>query len=58
MIERRLPMLEQVRKRITVASLPLEWLLSVTSVGSFTWLLLQNQIHPLAVYLLQLYLSF
>ena len=51
-------MLEQVRKRFTVASLPLEWLLSVTSVGSFTWLLLQNQIHPLAVYLLQLYLSF
>lgn len=53
-------MLEQVRKRLTVvsASLPLEWLLSVTSVGSFTWLLLNNQIHPLAIYLLQLYLSF
>lgn len=51
-------MLEQVRKRLTIAALPVEWLLSLTTVGSFTWLLLNNQIHPLAVYLLQLYLSF
>lgn len=52
-------MLESTRSR--VLSLPRsssQWLLSVGTLGSFTWLLVQDKIHPIVIYLLQVYLTF
>jgi hypothetical protein len=36
----------------------LDVVLAVATTLSFGWLLLQDLVHPLAVYLLQLYLTF
>lgn len=50
---------QAVRKRVaTVSELPLQLTLAVGTVASFGWLLVQDQIHPLFVYFLQLYLTF
>ena len=53
-------MLESLRKQFTIAlpQVPVRALLSVGSIGSFAFLLAQDQVHPFVVYLLQLYLSF
>lgn len=52
-------MLESVRKHaVALPKVPtLSWL-TVGTVGSFAWLLLQDQIHPVVVYALQVYLTF
>lgn len=51
-------MLESVRSLVALPRLP--WMLSasVGSVVTFAWLLVHDQIHPLVIYLAQLYLSF
>ncbi len=41
-----------------LAQLPVQVLLSAGTLLSFAWLLLQNKIHPIVVYLLQVYLTF
>ena len=57
-------MLESARNRDVALSkapaqlLPVQMLLSAGTVLSFAWLLLQNKIHPIVVYLLQVYLTF
>lgn len=52
-------MLRSARKHVeALPAVPLTWLASVGSLGGFVWLLLQNQIHPLFIYLLQVYLTF
>lgn len=53
-------MLQSARKyvAVTVPRLPGKVLFSVSAVTSFVWLLTQDLVHPLAVYLLQLYLAF
>lgn len=51
-------MLESVRKSVAIPWIPAKVLFSVGSLGSFAWLLAHDLIHPLAIYLLQLYLSF
>ena len=52
-------MLESIRRRVqTVPRVPAEALLSVGTLSSFVWLLLQNKIHPIVIYLLQVYLTF
>jgi hypothetical protein len=52
-------MLESVRKVVVaVPRIPARALLAVTTVGSFAWLLGQDLINPLVIYLLQLYLAF
>ena len=52
-------MLESTRSRVlSIPRIPAQWLLSVGTLGSFSWLLLQNKIHPIVVYLLQVYLTF
>ncbi len=38
--------------------LPVQVVLSAGTLLSFAWLLLQNKIHPIVVYLLQVYLTF
>jgi hypothetical protein len=51
-------MLQSIRRSLVVVRLPLPWVLSLATCLSFSWLLVQDQIHPLMVYLLQLYLTF
>ena len=51
-------MFELVRKQALVSEAAIQLSLTVASVGSFFWLLLGDQIHPLVVYLLQVYLTF
>lgn len=52
-------MLESVRRReVAVPRVPTQVLLSAGTLASFVWLLLQDKIHPIVVYLLQIYLTF
>ena len=52
-------MLEAVRKRVAaLPDLPLQLILATGTLASFGWLLVQDQIHPLFVYFLQVYLTF
>ena len=52
-------MLDSVRSRALAAPrIPVQALFSAGTLTSFAWLLLQNKIHPLFVYLLQVYLTF
>ena len=52
-------MLQSVRSHIAeMPRVPTQLLISAGTLTSFAWLLLQNKIHPIFVYLLQLYLTF
>lgn len=52
-------MLESVRNRVVaLPRVPTQVLLSAGTLATFGWLLLQNKIHPIVIYLLQLYLTF
>ena len=51
-------MLESAKKLVAVPEVPLQWLATASTVVGFGWLLVQDRIHPLVVYCLQLYLSF
>jgi hypothetical protein len=51
-------MLEFTKKLVAVPEIPLHWLAAAGTVAGFGWLLLQDRIHPLVVYCMQLYLSF
>ena len=52
-------MLESTRNQIeALPRVPAQLLLSVGTLVSFGWLLAQNKIHPIVIYLLQLYLTF
>lgn len=52
-------MLESTRKyAVALPKVSPQVALSAGTIGSFAWLLLQNQIHPIVVYLLQVYLTF
>lgn len=51
-------MLESVRKTVAMPAVPAKALFSVGALGSFTWLLAHDLIHPLVIYLLQIFLTF
>ena len=52
-------MLESVRKHaVALPKVPVLAWLTAGTVGSFAWLLLHDQIHPVVVYALQVYLTF
>lgn len=51
-------MLDSVRKHVAIPLVPGKVLLSATTIASFAWLLAHDQVHPLVVWALQLYLSF
>lgn len=51
-------MLESVRQLVSIPQVSAELFLSAGTVLGFSCLLLTDQIHPVAIYLLQLYLSF
>ena len=51
--------LESARNRVVVLPrIPTQILLSAGTLTSFGWLLLQNKMHPMVIYLLQIYLTF
>ena len=52
-------MITAVRKRVAaLPDLPLQLALAGGTLLSFGWLLMQDQVHPLFVYFLQVYLTF
>ncbi len=52
-------MLESTRNRdVAISRVPTQVVFSAGTLLSFAWLLLQNKIHPIVVYLLQVYLTF
>jgi len=52
-------MLEFARNRVVaLPRVPVQVLLSAGTLVSFGWMLLQNRIHPIVIYLLQVYLTF
>ena len=52
-------MLESARNRdVAISRVPAQGLLSAGILLSFAWLLLQGKVHPIVVYLLQVYLTF
>lgn len=52
-------MLESARNRdVAISGVPAQMLFAAATLSSFAWLLLQNKIHPIVVYLLQVYLTF
>lgn len=51
-------MLESARRLVSIPQVSAEKSLSIATFLGFGWLLLSDQIHPIAIYLLQLYLSF
>jgi hypothetical protein len=52
-------MLQSARNVVVeLPRIPTQLLLSVGTLTSFGWLLLQNKLHPMVIYLLQIYLTF
>lgn len=51
-------MVKSLARQLVVLPLPADRLVALGAIGSFFWLLANDKIHPLAVYLLQAYLSF
>ena len=51
-------MLESVRRIAAMPRVPVQLLLRVGTLGSFTWLLAHDLIHPIVIYALELYLAF
>lgn len=52
-------MLESARKYVVaLPKVPARLLLSAGTLASFAWLLSTNRIHPVVVYVLQVYLTF
>jgi hypothetical protein len=51
-------MLETIRRTVALPKLRVDYVASAATTLAFGWLLINDHIHPVAVYLLQLYLAF
>ena len=51
-------MLAAIRRAVVVPQANHRWLVPAVTLSAFGWLLAQDAVAPLAVYLLQLFLSF
>jgi len=52
-------MIESTRKVVVaLPKVPAHVVFSAGTVVSFAWLLMQNKIHPIVIYLLEVYLTF
>jgi hypothetical protein len=51
-------MLDVLRRSAALPAVPVRFLVQGAVIASFLWLLVENQVHPLIVYGMQLYLSF
>jgi hypothetical protein len=54
----RSPMLQSIRRALPIPQVPVHAVVCGTSVLAFGWLLANDSIKPIAVYLLQIYLAF
>ncbi|MDH3253640.1 MAG: hypothetical protein OEM62_01515 [Acidobacteriota bacterium] len=50
-------MLDTLRRTVPISALPIDGLIAAGTGLAFFWLLSQGYIRPLAIYLLELYLS-
>ncbi|MCM2269722.1 hypothetical protein D3C83_261540 [compost metagenome] len=50
-------MIQTAARQLASLRLPVDKLVGISTVTAFFWLLAQDRIHPVAVYLLELYLS-
>jgi hypothetical protein len=50
-------MIDSLRKAVWLPDISVQVLLSAGVVVGFVWLVAQNGVHPIMIYLLQLYLS-
>ncbi len=51
-------MLESIRRHAAIPLVPTRWLLSAGTILSFGWLMANDLINPIVLYLMQLYLAF
>ena len=51
-------MLRTIQRTVVIPGLPLQTVVPVLSVLAFGWLLANDLIQPIVIYLLQLYLTF
>jgi hypothetical protein len=51
-------MLETLRRTVALPKLRVDYVVSAATTLAFGWLLINDHVHPVAVYLLQLYLAF
>ncbi len=51
-------MLESIRRHAVIPLVPIRWVLSIGTVLSFGWLMANDLINPIVLYLMQLYLAF
>ncbi len=51
-------MLESIRRVASIPRVPTQAILTAGTLAGFGWLLANDQIHAMLVYLLQLYLTF
>lgn len=51
-------MLTAAKSSSQTRALPLDKMVGIVSIASFLWLLASDAVHPLAIYLLGLFLSF
>lgn len=51
-------MFDAIPKRAAIPRLPALPLATAGTVAMFGWLLAQNQVHPIVVYVLQIFLAF
>ena len=51
-------MIQSLRKYVALPQIPVTASVAVGTFATFGWLLVQDQIHPILIYCLQLFLSF
>lgn len=51
-------MLESVRRHVAVPRVSSKILFAIGTTASFGWLLMNDMIHPIVIYALELYLTF
>ena len=51
-------MLETIRRTVALPKLRVDYVATAVTTLAFGWLLINDHVHPVAVYLLQLYLAF
>ncbi len=51
-------MLETIRRSVALPKVRVDYLVTAATTFAFGWLLINDHLHPLSVYLLQLYLAF
>lgn len=51
-------MLQSLKQSVVISHVPVGVFASALSLGTFGWFLVQDLMHPIVIFLLQLYLTF